>query len=64
MQEAQRPQTRLVHPRLLCDVVWWWCGLVVVWFGGGVVWWWCGLVAVWLGGGVVWWRCGLVVVWK
>jgi hypothetical protein len=31
-------------------VVWWWCGVVVVWCG--VVW--CGVV--WCGGGVVW--CG------
>ena len=25
---------------------WWWCGN-----GGGVVWLWCGLVVVWFGGG-------------
>ena len=42
-------------------MVWWWCGVVVVWCGGGVVWWWCSVVVV-----VVWYVvCGVVcyVVW-
>ena len=29
-------------------MVWWWCGVVVVWCGSG------GVVMVWCGGGVVW----------
>ena len=35
------------------DVVWWFCGVMVLWCGGFVVWWFCGVVVLWCGGFVV-----------
>ncbi len=51
--------------KLACflKVLWWYCGVMVLWSFGFVVLWFCGTMVLWYYGFVVLWFCGPLVLW-